>query len=311
MADPSGTLIRKATERDLADCHRVWRDGINDYTKPLGLSELPADNPGVRRLHEHALTTDPGRFLVAELTNRAGRSHVAAFGSAVERGPLWFLSMLFVEPGEQARGLGRALLERMLPLPLEGRVLATCTDSAKPVSNGLYAAFGIVPRMPMFNLIGRPLPGFAWPALPDGVTGERVADPARWRDSAELAAFDHAVLGFAHPDDHRFVQEEPRHAFAFRGTDGGLLGYGYAGEIGRIGPIAVTDRALLTPVLGHLLAAVEPRGASAVWLPGATDDVITTTVNAGLRMEGFPILVGWSRPFVDFARYVPISPGLI
>ena len=311
MADLSGVVIRRATERDLLECHRVWRDGVIDYAKPLGFPELPEDNPGVRRLHAHALATDPGRVLVAELTNRAGASHVAAFGSAVERGPLWFLSMLFVEPGEQGRGLGRALLERMLPLPLEGRVLATCTDSTQPISNGLYATFGIVPRMPMFNLIGRPLPGFTWPALPDGVIGERVADPARWRDGAELDAFDRAVLGFAHPEDHRFVQDEPRHAFAYRGADGRLVGYGYAGEIGRIGPIAVEDRALLTPVLGHLLAAVEPRGASAVWLPGATDDVLATAINAGLRMEGFPILAGWSRPFADFTRYVPISPGLV
>jgi GNAT superfamily N-acetyltransferase len=311
VADPSGITIRRATDADLPACHRVWREGIVAYTTPMGLPPLPEDNPGVRRLHAHALATDPGRFLVAELTDRAGQSRVVAFGSAVERGPLWFLSMLFVEPGEQAKGLGRALLERMLPLPLDGRILATCTDSAQPISNGLYATLGMVPRMPMFVLIGRPRPESQWPALPGGIAAERVADPARWRESPELSAFDQSVLGFSHPEDHRFVQEEPRHAFAFRGGDGTLVGYGYAGEIGRIGPIAVADRALLTPVLGHLLRAIEPRGASAVWLPGTTDDAIATAVRAGLRMEGFPILAGWSRPFADFARYVPISPGLM
>jgi GNAT superfamily N-acetyltransferase len=311
MPDASGVVIRRATERDLLDCHRVWREAINAYTTPLGAPPLPEDNPGVRRLHAHALATDPGRFLVAERTNRAGDGRVVAFGSAVDRGPLWFLSMLFVEPGEQARGLGRAVLERMLPLPLDGRVLATCTDSAQPISNGLYATLGIVPRMPMFSLVGRPAPGFDWPALPDGVSAERVADPAAWREDEELTAFDRALLGFTHPEDHRFVQEEPRHAFAFRGNGDRLLGYGYAGEIGRLGPIAVADRALLTPVLGHLLHAVQPRGASAVWLPGATDDAIATAIRAGLRIEGFPILTGWSAPFADFTRYVPISPGLM
>ena len=311
MADGSGATIRRATEPDLPECHRVWRDGIIGYTKALGFPTLAEDNPGVRRLHAHILGTDPGRFLVAEVADVSGDRHIAAFGSAVERGPLWFLSMLFVEPGEQARGLGRALLERMLPSPLDGRVLATCTDSAQPASNGLYATLGIVPRMPAFSIVGRPAPGFAWPALPEGVGAERVPDPAAWRDGAELAAFDRSVLGFARPEDHRFVQAEPRHAFAFRGTNGALVGYGYAGEIGWIGPIAVADRSLLTPVLGHLLAAVEPRGASAVWLPGATDDAIATAIRAGLRIDGFPILVGWSRPFLDFTRYVPISPGLI
>jgi GNAT superfamily N-acetyltransferase len=311
VASLAGVTIREAVETDLLECHRVWRDGIIDYTGPLGFPPLQEDNPGVRRLHAHCLATDPSRFLVAERRGRSGEGRIVAFGSAVERGPLWFLSMLFVEPGEQARGLGRAVLERMLPEKLDGRVLATCTDSAQPISNGLYATLGIVPRMPLFSLIGRPRPGFEWPALPDGVTAERVAQPERWRDGAELVAFDRSVLGFAHPEDHRFVQDEPRRAFAFRGADGGLVGYGYAGEIGRVGPIAVADPALLTPVLGHVLAAVEPRGASAVWLPGAADDALATVIRAGLRIDGFPILAGWSRPFADFTRYVPISPGLV
>jgi GNAT superfamily N-acetyltransferase len=311
VTDRSGVAIRRATEADLLDCHRVWRDAIIAYTRPLGIPPLPEDNPSVRRLHAHALATDPGRFLVAEVADASGRGRVAAFGSAVERGPLWFLSMLFVEPSEQARGLGRAVLERMLPLPLAGRVLATCTDSAQPISNGLYATIGIVPRMPLFNLVGRPRLGFRWPALPEGVGADRVSDPTGWRDSPELLDFDRGALGFVHPEDHRFVQEEPRHAYAYRDRDGILLGYGYVGELGRIGPISVVDRELLMPVLGHLLAAVEPRGVSAVWLPGATDDVIATAINAGLRIEGFPVLAGWSRPFADFARYVPISPGLV
>ena len=312
MADLSGVEIRRATERDLVDCHRVWRDGIVDYAKPLGFPELPADNPAVRRLHAHALATDPGRFLVAELTNGAGRSHVAAFGSAVERGPLWFLSMLFVEPGEQARGLGRALLQRMLPLPLEGRVLATCTDSAQPISNGLYATLrdrapdadvqphrAATARVRLARAAGRCHRRAGRPTRCAGATAQS------WPRSTARCSASRTRTIIA---SSRTSPATPSHSGA---ADGGLLGYGYAGEIGRIGPIAVTDRALLTPVLGHLLAAVEPRGASAVWLPGATDDAIATAVNAGLRMEGLPILVGWSRPFADFARYVPISPGLI
>lgn len=311
MASRGRIAFRPAVEADLLDCHRIWRDALDAYLGRLGFPKLPEDNPGVRRLHAHALGTDPRRFMVAERSLNRGERRVVAFGSAMERGDMWFLSMLFVEPGEQARGLGRALLERMLPESLDGGVLATCTDAGQPISNGLYATFGITPRMPMFHVVGRPLPGFDWPGLPDGVRAERVEHPARWRDSAELAAFDRSVLGFAHPEDHRFLQDEPRHAFTYRGSDGQLLGYGYAGEIGRISPIAVAEPDLLSPVLGHLLAAVQPRGASAVWLPGAAGDVLATAIRAGLRIEGFPVLVGWSRPFADFSRYVPISPGLV
>jgi hypothetical protein len=55
---------------------------------------------------------------------------------------------------------------------------------------------------------------------------------------------------------------------------------------------------------------VEPRARIGCLAPGATDDAIATAISAGMRIEGFPILVGWSAPFADFRRYVPISPGI-
>jgi hypothetical protein len=304
--------FRPATEADLSDCNRIHREGIDGYTARLGMPPSPPEeNPGLRRLHAHTLATDPSRFLVAERPGRDGNPRVVAFGSAVDRGPLWFLSMLFVEPGEQAHGVGTALLDRMVPEPLDGRVLATCTDSAQPVSNGLYASLGIVPRMPMFHLVGRPRYDASWPTFPNGVRVERIKDATAWRTSTELAAFDRALLGFEHPEDHGFVLDEPRHCFAIRDGSDTLLGYGYAGDIGRLGPLAVSDPALLAPLLGQMLTNVVPRGASAIWLQGAADEALASVIRAGMRIEGFPVLIGWSRPFVDFARYVPISPGLV
>jgi len=68
---------------------------------------------------------------------------------------------------------------------------------------------------------------------------------------------------------------------------------------------------LLAPVLAHVLEAIVPRGASSVWLAGTADAALATTLGAGLRIEGFPALLCWSEPFADFARYIPISPGLL
>jgi GNAT superfamily N-acetyltransferase len=311
MASLAGITFRPAAEADLLDCHRVWRDALDAYQAPMGIPPMPEDNPGLRRLHRHAHATDPDRFMVADRRVAGGGTRVVAFGSALERGPMWFLSMLFVEPSEQARGLGRALLEHLLPADRATRALGTCTDSAQPVSNGLYTTFGILPRMPMFNLVGRPAADFRWPGLPAGIRAQRVTEPNAWSESAELAALDRELLGFEHPQDHRFVQAEPRHLLAYRDGSGELAAYGYAGDIGRLGPIAVSDPELLAPVLGHLLTTVVPRGASAVWLPAAAGDALVTAIQAGLRIEGFPVLASWSRPFADFSRYVPTSPGLI
>ena len=87
--------------------------------------------------------------------------------------------------------------------------------------------------------------------------------------------------------------------------------YGYASEAGRVGPVAARDSALLAPILGHLMDVVIPRGAFALWLPGSADQAVVTTLAAGLRLDQFPILLCWDRPFADFSRYLPISPGLL
>jgi GNAT superfamily N-acetyltransferase len=292
-------VFRPATPADLADCERIWRDGLNDYLRRLNQPEVPEDNPGLRRLHAHALATDPDRFWVAA---RAGRN--VAFGSAVRRGPVGFLSMLFVDPSEQARGVGRRLLARVLP-PDTTPILATATDTAQPISNGLYASLGIVPRMPLFNVVGRPRAGWQPPVLP----GRLRAVPLTQDHAAAVDALDADVVGYAHPEDHAFLRTEGPVTFGY--LDGRqLVGYGYASPIGRIGPIAARDADLVGPILGHLLTAVEPRGASAIWLPGDASGAMAVALDAGLRFEDFPLLFGWNRPFADFERYLPISPGL-
>jgi hypothetical protein len=89
------------------------------------------------------------------------------------------------------------------------------------------------------------------------------------------------------------------------------LGYGYAGEAGRVGPIAVQDEALLGPVLGHLTSAVAPRGAFAFWVAGAADRAVVPALQAGFRLDPFPVLLCWDKPFADFSRYLPIGTGLL
>ena len=323
FGDPLESItFRNATEADLPECGRIHRIGIDDYMLRMGFPPSPEENQNLLRLHAHTLATDPERFQVAERRHEGGggrdgdgRGTMVAFGSAVDRGPMWFLSMLFVDPAEQARGLGRALLERLLPEDRSGRLLATCTDSAQPVSNGLYASVGIVPRMPFLNFIGRPREGWTPPPLPGGVQAIRVpAGPdGRPVDGVqdELDTLDRALLGFAHPEDHAYDLRERPWLFTYRDASGRLLGYGYTSEVGRIGPIGATEPALLFPVIAHLLTAVPPRGASAVWLGGQASEAIGESVRAGLRLEQFPILACWSAPFADFTRYVPTSPGLI
>ena len=216
-------------------------------------------------------------------------------------------------------GLGRALLAQVLPRADAGLSMGTATDSAQPISNALYSRYGIVPRVPLLHLIGEVRVPGALAELPAGVTAtpfEAIAagppGGAGHRDLTEtIGRLDLEIAGFEHPEDHRFLRTSGRRGFLYRDSAGMVLGYGYTSEIGRVGPVAALDSAHVAPILGHLLRAVAPRGAFAVWAAGTATEAVTTLLAAGLRLEPFPILLCWDRPVCDLARYLPISPGLL
>ncbi|MEA2606561.1 MAG: hypothetical protein QOI00_1318, partial [Chloroflexota bacterium] len=117
----SGHRIRPATPADLPVCAAIWRDSLNDYLGRLAQPEIPDDLVSILRLYDHLLATDPSTFLVAEAPAAGGEAArsssrtaespaIDAFAVVVRRDELSFLSMLFVRPTAQARGLGRALL---------------------------------------------------------------------------------------------------------------------------------------------------------------------------------------------------------
>jgi GNAT superfamily N-acetyltransferase len=313
---------RPARPDEVATCEAIWRVSINDYIVPLGQFEIPAvANPAIR-LFTHLQATDPARFLVATVPDGPGERAVA-FASAVVRERLWYLSMLFVLPEAQGAGIGRDLLSRIWavdgPDAQDDLVRATATDSAQPISNALYALHDMVPRMPLFSLTGLPERPEAFGRLPSGIVPLPFDEIAAGSPDGQghrllvdaIDTLDRELLGVAHPIDHRFLRTESRRGWLYRGPDGSPVGYGYTSEAGRIGPIAVRDEDLLGPVLGHLTSAVEPRGAFAVWVGGAADRAVVPALQAGLRLDPFPVLVCWDRPFADFARYLPISPGLL
>jgi GNAT superfamily N-acetyltransferase len=315
-----GLAYRPVRAEELARCADIWRESINAYIRPLGQIEIGPETAPLVRLYGHLSASDPERFVVGvQRDPETGDETVVAFASAYVRERLWFLSMLFVLPEVQASGVGRALLAQVMPPAEAGMHIGTATDSAQPISNALYASYGMVPRVPLLNLIGLPVRPEAFGMLPSGVRPvpfEEIAtggaDGAGHRELSELVdALDRELLGVAHPVDHRYVRLEARRGWLYRGPDGAPLGYGYAGEAGRVGPVAVRDPELLGPVLGHLTTAVVPRGAFAMWLPGSADRAVVPALRAGFRLEPFPVLLCWDRPFADFSRYLPISPGLL
>jgi len=338
-------IYRYATDDDLPACTNIWAAGIGDYYRNrLHQAWEPGDLEPLRRLLAHLRSTDPELFLVAT----AGPDEdapVVAFGSANRRGATWFLSMLFVGPEVQGAGVGRAILTRLLPDGARDEAVAggeasnedaggaipgteasparppigTATDSAQPISNALYARFGMIPRVPVFQLVGRPANPAELPPLWAGVSAVEFEELAAGRPGGPghralvdaIASIDREVLGYERPADHRFLRMEGRRGFLYRDPQGAPLGYGYAAPSGRLGPVATLQPAHLAPITAHLLRAVTPPGANAIWVSGGSEHVLPMLLRAGLRIDGFPAFLCWNRPLLDLRRYVPISLGLI
>jgi GNAT superfamily N-acetyltransferase len=301
---------------ELEACADVWRHSINDYIGRLNQPQVETESGPLVRLYTHLRTTDPDRFIVATRPepDAPGGARIVAFAAAMMRERLWYLSMCFVMPEMQGSGVGRALVDRTGPPAGDDTVRATGTDSAQPISNALYASLGIVPRVPLLNLIGLPNRPEAFGALPSGVRAvpfDRIATDGHDRLVAIVDALDQETLGVRHPIDHRYLRAESRRGWLYQAPDGAPLAYGYATEAGRVGPLASRDPDLVAPILGHLTQEVIPRGAFAVWVPGSADRAVIGALQAGFRLEPFPVLLCWDRPMIDLSRYLPISPGLL
>lgn len=320
MTDDAPITLRTATEADLPGCAEIHRTALDDYLVPLGVDLGPRDPARMVHLFAHLRATDPGRFLVAE---RAGES--VGFTSATVRGGSWFLAMLFVLPSEQGRGLGTRLLEAVLPGPDERAPdgerlsLAVAADSVQPISNALYARYGMIPRLPVFQLDGRVERPEAFGELPAGIVATPFASiddapsgPDGRRPGADATTVvDLELLGYLHPQDHRWLASE-RRGWAFTDATGAPVGYGYLRDDGRISPVAALEPGLLPAIFGHIVrAGARPDGRYSTFAPGAAGDLFAACLAAGMRIDGTPTLLGWDRPVADFSRYVPIGLAVL
>ena len=270
--------LRPARPDELMACAAIWRVSINHYTERLDQPPIPDDLTSIMPLYTHLQATDPDLFVVATRPDAeaAGGERVIGFAAAVVRGAPGTSRCCSCCPRSRALGLGRALLERVLPPADAGWSSArrsTAPSRSRPRSTAstgcrrgcrcsISSARCAIPRR-----CRGCRPGVT--ATPFEAIVAGPADGSGHRElAATVAAIDTELLGYEHPQDHRYLRGSGRRGFLYRDAAGTDLGYAYGSEVGRVGPIAVLQPELLGPVLGHVLGAIRPRGASAAWVPG-------------------------------------------
>jgi hypothetical protein len=284
--------IRPINPADIEACVGVFYAADEELSASRNIPVMPRNPQAIDGIFRHVSEGTPHRAWLAEQSGE-----VVGFGMAIERDHLTFLAFLFVVPGAQAAGIGTALYDRVMP---DRGYRATCIWSVQPISAALYARNGLVPRVPMYTLTGRPRTPL--PRLRDGLS----LVPVKLEELDEL---DREVVGFTRRVDHEAWQRWGRLPFALR--DGRhLIGYGYAQPAGRLGPAVVRKSEDLLPLVGALMEQVEAVEDWMVHVPGPAAETFESLLRAGLRFDGPPIIFCATEPGIDHSRYLPATFAL-
>jgi ribosomal protein S18 acetylase RimI-like enzyme len=292
--------IRKVRPDELEE---VWQVHVASSHDPGAGSGRPAARPtdapvpGDARV---ALATDPDGYLCALEEGR-----IRGMVSALVRGRVWFLSMFYVLPGDQGRGLGRALLDQALAYGAARGAEVCCTwATLDPRAQARYVLAGMAPRWPIYRLDGDAA-AVARLETRAGLSSKERALPCDPGVAEKLTA---EVLGHDRADDLAHWRSDGGAAVAIE-RGGEIAAFAYRrGE--RIGPAAARDEtALLQGVAAATAAAAGERGSVTMRVPGACASLLEALVGCGFRI-GHVALFMASRPFGRPELYLPSGPIL-
>lgn len=297
-------VYRPARPEDLHTTDALVVASINDLTVRHGFGPMAAASPPDFQLF--SLAEDPDGLWVAE----SGKE-IVGFAWSWVCNDLWFLAQLFVDPGQQGRGIGHELMKLTLEHARSSKVThrALITFTFNRVSQGLYIRHGLFPKMPIYF--------FAAPR-------ERVIAGLRERplrsvtienDSANiesLAKIDARALGVGREKHHRYLLNDPATAGVLLYDDGECVGYSYISSNGHVGPLAVARADVLRRAFATALKMAAARSFENVsaFLPGTCNSALSLAADAGMRIT-FPMLLMASPGYGDWDRYLPRNPGFM
>ena len=292
--------FRAARASDLASMYPVY------YLSEVGETEgvdtaPPLIAPPVLR---HVFET--GRMYVAEQDGQ-----ILAFAGAITRGPVTFLTDLFVHPRTQSGGLGKTLLSHVLPQDQGIRCTMSSTD---PRAQALYVRLGMQPVFPHFNLLWQGHARQEQSPSDLKVVEGQAGDPA-------FLQWDAQVSGRTRPVDHAFWMRQQQSIPLWFRRQGVTVGYAYVRQVAEtaltpqtwvVGPLGVSEPEDATACVLAATSWARPRAERVrIDVPGPHPCL------APLLESGFHIIYvetfhsTATTPFFDARCYVPSGSDLL
>jgi len=291
--------IRKVRPDELEEVWRVHVASSNDGQARRGQPVARRADTPVASDARVGLASDPDGYFCAVEEGR-----IRGMVSALVRGRVWYLSMFFVLPGDQGRGVGRALLERALAYGEARGAEIRCTlATLDPRAQARYVMAGMAPRWPIYRLDGDA-------AAVARLKARAGLDPRQREVPCDPGAAEQLITEVFCPgraDDLAHLRGDGAAAVAIE-RGGELAAFAYRrGE--RIGPAAGRDETSFLQAVAAAAAPFAEGGRSTLRVPGACASLLEALVGSGFRI-GAPTLFMASRLFGRPELYLPSGPIL-
>ena len=290
--------IRNVRPEELEQVWRVHVASSSDLAMRRGGPGRRADEP-VSTDARAGLARDPDGYFCAVEEGR-----IRGMVSALVRGRVWYLSMFFVLPSDQGRGLGQALLERALAYGDSREVEVRCVwASLDPRAQARYVMAGMAPRWPIYRLEGDAAAVARLKARVglDPRARELPCDPVA---AEKLTA---EVFGDGRADDLAHWRSDGGAAVAIE-RGGEIAAFAHRrGD--RIGPAAGRDETAFLQAVAAAAARAGGGGSVTVRVPGVCVSLLEALVACGFRIGELAVFLA-SRPFGRPELYLPSGPIL-
>lgn len=288
--------IRHMLAEDIPRVGAVMVAAFNDVFRRHGYPEpFPSPAAGTSIARGYARLEPNECFTALQDGQIVGSGFIHLRGDTAGIGPIT------VDPGAQAQGAGRALMQTVIEAGGACHSLRLVQDAFNMVSFPLYSTLGFETRGTIASLVGQHIQA---DAPGDVEIREWVAE-----DIEHLAALDTRLTGIVREQDMRFFHAQPPHITAF--VQGKLVGYlcFLRTEAGTFfGPAAATQPSVLRALI---LSASEREQGKALRMrfPTRHATLLRELLAVGFRVETlqtYMVRGAWQPP--DGAELLALFP---